>query len=248
MRRRDVLALASLAALWPSAALALGDSSTFDVVEIQLPGTLSRPGAWQRMLHDLARVTSVEVADPPRVVQLPPDDLALFDHPFAVLCGDQGFAPVDEAVVEQLKRYITYGGFLFIDDATGADDSDFDRSVRRLLRRMFPTREVQRLEAGHSVYRSFFLLDAPVGRIADRPWLEGIKLGSIFPLLYGRNDLSGALERSPTGRGLRPVVPGGERQRREAEKLAINLAMYALTSNYKRDQAHVKELIEQGRL
>jgi hypothetical protein len=43
-------------------------------------------------------------------------------------------------------------------------------------------------------------------------------------------------------------VPGGETQRREAIKLGINLVVYALTANYKRDQAHVKQLMKEGRL
>jgi hypothetical protein len=45
-----------------------------------------------------------------------------------------------------------------------------------------------------------------------------------------------------------PCVPGGESQRREAIKLGINLVLYALTSNYKKDQAHVRQLMKEGRL
>ena len=44
------------------------------------------------------------------------------------------------------------------------------------------------------------------------------------------------------------MIPGGELQRREALKLGINLVMYALTSNYKHDQAHVRALMEEGRI
>ena len=62
------------------------------------------------------------------------------------------------------------------------------------------------------------------------------------------NDLSGALDRFEDGRSRYTVIPDGEYQRREAVKLSINMIMYALTSNYKHDQAHVKELIEDGRL
>jgi hypothetical protein len=43
-------------------------------------------------------------------------------------------------------------------------------------------------------------------------------------------------------------VPGGAEQRREAVKLSINLMMYSLTSNYKHDQAHVAELMREGRI
>lgn len=245
MRRREFLLSAGASLLLPGQAWALGAVSTVDVVEIQLPsGTLSRPNAWRTMLYEVARSTSVET-DPDGVVQLPPDDLALFEHPFAVLVGDGAFGPLSPEHLEQLKRYLTYGGFLYIDDTTGVPDSPFSLSVRRLLQRMFPTRPLQRLERNHSLYRAFFLIERPIGRVQGPGYLEGIKLGSIYPIIFGQIDLSGALERSESGRSLRPI---SERQRREATKLAVNLVLYALTSNYKQDQAHVKALLEEGRL
>ncbi len=63
-----------------------------------------------------------------------------------------------------------------------------------------------------------------------------------------RDDLSGALDRRPDGRPKSACVPGGDWQRKEATKLAINLLMYSLTANYKRDQAHVRQLMREGRL
>ncbi|HJN78145.1 MAG TPA: DUF4159 domain-containing protein [Myxococcota bacterium] len=244
MRRREFLA--ALSALWCGPAWALGEASLVDVVEVDIPGTDSRPDAWKRMLYEIQRVSSVEVGeDIPRIA---PSDLALFDHPFAVLCGGAAFDPLEDEEVQALSRYITYGGFLFVDDTSGTEaPSGFDDSVRRLLTRMFPTRPLVTLEADHSLYRAFFFIRSPVGRVAAHPTLEGVQLGQITPIVYGRNDLSGALEKSSTGRHVRPVVPGGERQRREAVKLSVNLMLYALTSNYKKDQAHVQALIEDGR-
>jgi len=92
------------------------------------------------------------------------------------------------------------------------------------------------------------LINRPVGRVNSTQWLEGITIGETTRVIYSRNDLSGALARSPDGRNLYPVTPGGESQRREAIKLGINLMMYALTSNYKKDQAHVRQLMLEGRL
>ena len=73
-------------------------------------------------------------------------------------------------------------------------------------------------------------------------------VGNLSPLIYCRNDLSGALDRGPDGRSVHACVPGGERQRGEAVKVGINLVMYSLTANYKRDQAHVRALMLEGRL
>ena len=80
------------------------------------------------------------------------------------------------------------------------------------------------------------------------PLLEGVTVGPVTPIVFCPNDLSGALDRGADGRDRYPVSPGGEWQRREALKLGINLVMYSLTSNYKQDQAHVLELIREGRL
>ena len=40
-----------------------------------------------------------------------------------------------------------------------------------------------------------------------------------------------------------PVVPGGERQRELSYRFGINIAMYALTGNYKSDQIHSKSIL-----
>lgn len=245
--RREVLAMLSAAAVWPRRALALGESSQVDVAEIALEsGTVSRPGAWRRLLYEIEHTTSIFTVD--QVVQVGLDDPALFGHPFAVLCGDGALPELGEKAVEQLRRYITYGGFLYIDDTSGGESDALDRSVRRLVGRMFPTRSLFPLPSDHSLYRSFFLLRKPLGRVVGPGYVEGVELGSMTPLIYGRNDLSGALDRGPDGRNTYPVVPGGDTQRREAVKLGINLVLYALTSNYKQDQAHVNELLKEGRL
>lgn len=241
--RRSVLAgLSGLAA----PAWALGEASQVDVVELDLPASVLRPNAWRRLLYELQQSTSVETAD--RAVALSPDSLQLFDHPFAVLCGADAFEPFDDAAVQQLRRYLDYGGFLYVDDTSGLVASPFAASVARLSMRLFPTRVLAPLSASHSIFRAFFLNPSCVGRVAVQPYLEGIELGTVTPFVFGRNDLSGALDRSATGRDLYDCMPGGEWQRTEAVKLGINLVMYALTANYKYDQAHTKQLIEEGRL
>ena len=244
--RRTLLA-SSLALAMAPRARALGPASEVDLAEIQLPrGTVSRPEAWTRLLFELLQSTSVEAE--PRVVPLAPDDPALFRHPFAVLAGNAALPALSEAAEQQLVRYLSYGGFLFIDDTSGERESAFDTSVRAMIRRLFPTRPLTVLPSDHSVYRAFFLLREPMGRVALHRTLEGVAQGSMHPLLYGRDDLSGALDRRPDGSDAAPCVPGGELQRREAVKLGVNLLMYGLTSNYKQDQAHVEQLIREGRL
>jgi hypothetical protein len=244
--RRGLLG-AALALTATPRAFALGESSQLDVAEIVLAGaTLSRPNAWIRLLYELIQTTSVEAS--PRAVQVAPDDPELFAHPFAVLVGNAALPTISQKAREQLVRYVSYGGFLLIDNTTGEMGGAFDRSARDLVASLFPTRPLAALSADHSIYRSFFLLREPVGRLATHRVLEGVQLGSMHPVIYCPDDLSGALDRRPDGFDIQACTPGGELQRREAIKLAINLVMYALTSNYKHDQAHVRALMEEGRL
>lgn len=245
--RRTWIAGSLAAAALSRRAFAFGEASQLDVAEIQLSsGTLSRPNAWTRLLFELIQTTSVEAN--PRAVQLAPDDPELFAHPFAVLVGNGALPDIGDRAREQLARYVSYGGFLVFDDATGQTGGAFDVSARALIASLFPTRPLAVLSADHSVYRAFFLLKEPVGRLATHRVLEGVQLGSMHPILYCPDDLSGALDRRADGLDLNPCIPGGESQRHEAIKLAINLIMYALTSNYKHDQAHVRALMDAGRI
>jgi len=249
-RREFIAALAAglgAGLLPPRLAWAFGAASKVDIAELDLgDGTLSRPDSWKRLLYEVVHTTSVDCE--PRSVHLKPDDPQLFEHPFAVLLGNDHFELPNETGLAQLSRYLSYGGFLFIDETTGSDTSGFDESVRRLCNVLFPTRPLSPLPSDHSIFRSFFLLHEPVGRVARFDYLEGVTVGNVTPVVYNRNDLSGALERGPDGRHRYPCVPGGEWQRREAIKLGINLMLYALTANYKKDQAHVRQLMLEGRL
>ncbi len=245
MNRRAFLRSAGASLLLPSIGYPFGDVTRVDVAELDLPGTSSRPSAWKRLLYEVENTTSVEVDA--EAVRVDPADPELFEHPFTTLIGRDAFT-IHEAGIEQLARYLAYGGFLFIDDTSGLDGSPFDEAVRHLVARLFPTRRLDPIPRQHSVYRSFFLLQRPLGRIARHDHLLGVTVGNLTPLIYCRNDLSGALERRPDGRFVHPCVPGGESQRREALKLGINLILYSLTANYKRDQAHVVALKRQGRL
>lgn len=243
-----MLGLAGLAGLgWPWRARAIGEPSEVDIAEIMLSsGTRSTPDAWTGLLFELIQTTSVEAI--PRSVQVAPDDPALFAHPISVLSGDGALPPLSEKAAEQLARYLSYGGFLILNDATGRRDSDFDASAREFARRVLPNRPLQVLRSEHAVYRAFFLLERPAGRVANYRSLEGAEYGSMHPLIYCRDDLAGALDRRADGQYRNVCLPGGEDQRREAVKTGLNLIMYALTSNYKRDQAHVAELKRENRL
>ena len=66
-------------------------------------------------------------------------------------------------------------------------------------------------------------------------------------VLYSANDILGACERDVFGRWAKPVAPGGTRQRELAQRLGVNIVLYALTLDYKQDLVHLPLILERRR-
>ena len=252
LTRRDLLArlgvagaAAGLVGIRAGEAQALGEAPV-GAARLEIPGLDDpRRGALKAVLMEVGENSSVEPLL--EVPSVSPGSEELFDWPFVALIGNTGFEPLSEESVSNLRLYLREGGFLFIDDATGVRDSEFDASVRRDLARILPGAKLARVGREHAIYRSFFLMRGAVGRIMVRPYLEGLWVGDITPVLYSSNDLSGAWLKGDDGRYSLEVIPGGESQRKEARKLGINLVLFGLTSNYKRDAVHVRTLLKRMR-
>lgn len=200
-----------------------------------------RPGAVEQLLWETTKRTSIDVREKP--VFLSPDSPDLFRFPLVVWLGDAAFEPLSETAVAMLGRYIRSGGCLFVDDASPAGVEGFDQSLRRDLSRLLPGRTLARVSNDHTLYRSFFLLERPFGRVLRQNWLEGIELDDRTAVIYGRNDLFGAFGRDAGGSWRIAVEPGGDAQREMAFRMGINLLMYATCLSYKRDQVHVTEIL-----
>jgi hypothetical protein len=87
------------------------------------------------------------------------------------------------------------------------------------------------------LFKTFYIVDRPVGRLLGSPHVEAIVRGKNAQVLFLDHDLLGALAREGESWAL-DVTPGGARQREEAVRFAVNIAMYALCSDYKDDQVH----------
>lgn len=244
--RREFLAslaaVSAAGALTPRAARAIGEPPV-GAARLKVPGLQpARVGAVATLMRVVGENTSVVTAS--EVAEVAGESPALFSYPFVVLAGDDGFEPLPDEAVANLRLFLREGGFLFIDDASGVRGSEFDASVRRDLARILPGADLARIGRDHAVYRSFFLMGAIAGRVQVQPYLEGIWLGDITPVLYSTNDVLGAWLQGPDGRPALDCVPDGERQRTQAERFGLNLVLFALTSNYKRDAVHVRTLLE----
>ena len=244
LSRRQVLAAAAGLAARP--ALALSDASRF------VPAIAQHGGKWDGRLSSLRRLawevqrrTSVEVSLEAR--PLPLASPRLFDHPFLALTGEGELPPLQPAEVENLRRFVTFGGFLLVDASDGSDGDGFDRAVRRELARVLPQSPLEPLSPEHVVFKSFFLLDGAAGRLARKPYLSAARVGDRAAVVYSQNDLLGALARDEAGEYAFDPDPGGEAQREQAVRLAINVCLYALCLDYKDDAVHLPLILNKRR-
>ena len=275
--RRDFLVSSVAAATFLAGrrARAIGPGSLFRIAEVTWPGgpviasgapgaggapsssTSGRTAGLQRLGTEIAVRTSIEVArDNPTSVGLAQEKL--FETPFLYLSGDKKFTPPTGRELENLRRHLTFGGFLLIDSAEGRAGGDFDASVRQLVAELFPAPApgFQPLPDDHVIYKSFYLTRTVAGRVAAARELEAVfpggPVGAATPggraaIVYSQNDLGGAWAKDAFGNFLYQCYPGGEEQREHAFRLGINLAMYALCLDYKTDQVHVPFILKRRR-
>ncbi|MGH7889315.1 MAG: DUF4159 domain-containing protein, partial [Thermodesulfobacteriota bacterium] len=140
----------------------------------------------------------------------------------------------------RLRRFLKLGGTLLVDDVSGEEDSAFDSQIRVQLEKILAEFPMALISSDHVIYKSFYLLHSSRGRKIVKPYLEGISFGDEdrTSVIYSRNDLGGAWSEDEFGKWQYECIPGGESQRELALRLGINIIIYALTGNYKKDQIH----------
>jgi hypothetical protein len=233
-----LLGLGALAALAPGRARPFGDTARLTIGHVQHGGRWNpRPGALRRLGWELARRTSIDPSPDGVPVRL--DRPGLHRHPMLYLAGDGALPPFGEAERSALRRHLQFGGFLLVDAADGSDGTGFDASVRAELGRLLPAAPLRPVPREHVLYKSFYLVDRQGGRVLTRPWLEAQAIDGRLAVVYSQNDLGGAWARSDLGDWEYPCSPGGEPQREAAFRIGVNVAMYALCTDYKDDAVHL---------
>jgi hypothetical protein len=227
--------------------LAFGDAARLTFAQVRHGGRWDpRPDGLSRLAWEIAKRTSIETSPAVKAIALA--DPELFRFPFAVLSSDQALPPPGDNEIAELRRYLSYGGFLLVDDASGTRGGAFDQSARQLVSRIVPGAQLGRVARDHVLYKSFYLLDGPAGRVATTPDLEALELGGRLAILYSGNDLIGALARDSLRTWEFEVTPGGELQREKSIRLGVNIAMYALCLDYKEDQVHIPFIMKRRRI
>ncbi len=249
-RRRFLgLTLGGLAvSLAPGALRSDEPGSTVELGQLLYKGGqwLPRASALRRLAWELHKRTAVRVGLEPPVVHLRVEELRR--SPFLYLAGDRPFGSIERRSLDALGRFLAYGGFLLIDTAhtVDGDAEGFLRSCRRLIASLPLGEPLKPLPPQHVLYRSFYVLDRPIGRVEGPDHLEGVTLGGRTAVILSDHDLGGAWAKDNFGNWEYEVTPGGQRQREAAFRLGINLVIYSLCLDYKDEKPHQRFLERKG--
>ncbi|MEJ7693138.1 DUF4159 domain-containing protein [Daejeonella sp.] len=146
----------------------------------------------------------------------------IFNYPFVYLTGHGNIVFTDQEA-DNLRKYLTGGGFLHIDDNYG-----LDKFIRPQMKRVFPDLEFIELPSDHSLYNQKFKFPGGLPKIHEhdgkRP--QGFALiykGRVVCYYTFECDLGNGWEIAGT------YSSDSEETRQKALKMGANLVQYALT-------------------
>ena len=207
---------------------------------------MSRLGV-SALSEEITRRSAIEPAEP-RAVDIETDPILFF--PLLYWPVTEEAPALSEAAAQKVEAYMQGGGLILFDTrdaAEAAARTGPHPGLARLLEAV-DVPPLQRAPSEHVLTRTFYLLDGFPGRFAGGAvWVEAGEGGSAgdgaSAVVIGSADWAAAWARTGPGEYLAPVE-GGARQREMSYRFGVNLAMYALTGNYKADQVHVQALLD----
>lgn len=114
--------------------------------------------------------------------QVEPSSPDLFGYPYVHMTGHGNvvFSPSD---VENLRNYMSSGGFLHIDDNYGMNEY-----IRKEVKKIFPDNELIEIPANHAIFQKPFAFPAGIPKIHEhdgkKPQAFGIFIANRLVLMY----------------------------------------------------------------
>ena len=170
---------------------------------------------WLREVGGRVQIPVENEAKPIRLT-----DRDLHKTPFLYINGHGNIRFSDDET-RALRAHLLAGGFLFVNDDYGLDES-----FRREIARVFPQRPLQPIPASHPIYSAFYRLPG-LPKIhehdGDPAQGYGVFIDGRLALFYAwSSDIGDGLENAE-------VHNAPAELREAAVRMAINIAVYALT-------------------
>lgn len=150
------------------------------------------------------------------------ESIDIFNYPIIFMTGHGNVFFSDQAV-ENLRNYLTAGGFLHISDNYGLDNY-----IRREMKKIFPNSEFQEIPFNHPIYHQTFNFENGVPKIHehDNKPAQGFGIfidGRLVCFYDYETDLSDGWEDAS-------IHNNTERARTKALQMGANIVEYAFTN------------------
>jgi len=171
------------------------------------------------LLKFLKANTNLKVNPEYRFADLATEDI--FSYPFLFMTGHGNIALTDQEI-NNLRKYLENGGFLYVDD-----DYGFDKGFRREIKRVFPGQELKEIPFNHKIYNMKYRFpDGPpkTHKHDEKPPQGfGLFIGERMVLFYTYESNPG------DGWADADVHNDPEEKRIEALQFGTNIVLFALT-------------------
>ncbi len=196
-------------------------------------GCNAAPGALTNLLRVAGEKLELRVSTEPRELGL--SDPKLFQYHLVFMHGRHNFrfTPLER---KQLRTYLERGGMLFADAICSS--REFNEAFAREIAETFPGKRLERIPPGDPLFTSQFggddlssverrepqraTADAPLKSQvrAGEPYLEGLKLGERYAVIFSPFDISCALENHES-------LECEGYTRKDAARIGLNVLLYS---------------------
>jgi hypothetical protein len=212
-----ILLIFSAAEIYPQS------NNYFQIVRVKYGGGgdwYNDPSGEVNLLKFINANTNIKVNPEYKFVDLSTDEI--FSYPFLFMTGHGNIIFTNDEAA-RLRKYLEYGGFLFIDD-----DYGFDKAVRREMKKVFPNNDFIELPYSHGIYNIIYDFNSGPPKIHkhdENPAQGfGIFINERLAVYY-------AYESNPgDGWADAQVHDNPEEKRNEAFRFGANIIVWALTN------------------
>lgn len=165
------------------------------------------------------------------------DDLSLFPFIYWPISADD--TPISPQARDKVQRYLNNGGMILFDIRGNTAEIGNVQAIADVVGPLSIS-PLEQLDEEHTLTRSFYLLSTLRGSFNyQRIWVEqdgpeGVE--SVSNVIIGENDWAAAWAARS--------VPEGSRPHELSLRAGINMLMYVLTGDYKSDQLHLDQTLD----